>query len=231
MSKSLTIAAWFFDLDGTLIDTAPDFVSAVNQVAVQNKLPLIAPAKIRSYVSEGTRGLVQHCLLKTQNDAEHFEALRQQILDAYELVDHQNAQLFPGARAIIDEFEARKLPWGIVTNKPERFAVPLIHRLQLDQRSACLICPEHVEFRKPHPESLLLAARGVGIEPGHCMYVGDHLRDIQAGQAAGMQTSSVGFGYFPASEDPLTWQADYHFEDLAALASTFGLTSNSKQDS
>lgn len=131
--------------------------------------------------------------------------------------------LFLGMAETLDWLEANGLPWGIVTNKPSRFTGPVLAGLGLAQRVGAVICPDHVKQRKPDPEGLLMAARRDGVNPANCLYVGDHLRDIQAGQNAGMATAVAAFGYIDADDDPHGWQADYYLEqgsDLLPLLQT-----------
>lgn len=213
------INAVFFDLDGTLIDTAPDFIAAVNNLRVEHRLSPLPAEAIRPYVSEGAGGLIKACFdISDEND---FQKARLRLLDHYHDVDHQHSRLFDYAEEFLDKLEAAKIPWGIVTNKPERFATPLIQKLQLQDRLICLLCPDHVAEKKPHPESLFLAASMAQIPAQECFYFGDHLRDIQAGQSATMLTASVGFGYFPLSENPLDWNADYHFNSFEEIQTAF----------
>ncbi|MEC9084767.1 MAG: HAD-IA family hydrolase, partial [Pseudomonadota bacterium] len=130
------------------------------------------------------------------------------FLDLYELGVAVETTLFPGMDVLLSSLESRGIPWGIVTNKPARFAVPLIEALDLAQRCAALICPDHVAERKPHPESLLLACRQIQVEPIKSVYVGDHERDIEAGRNAGMHTIAVRYGYIEQPETVDLWQAD-----------------------
>ena len=213
------IEAVFFDLDGTLIDTAPDFILAVNRLRAEHDLVPLADDQVRPHVSNGSLGLITNCFNFT-NEVE-FEIARERLLDLYFEVDHTESTLFEGAEKFLKKLESLEIPWGIVTNKPVRYADPLIDRLDLRARMVCLLCPDHVKKRKPDPESLFLAASRAKIPSEKCFYLGDHLRDIDAGKEASMLTGSVAFGYIPAGLDPLHWNADYHFSSFEHIYNTF----------
>jgi HAD superfamily hydrolase (TIGR01549 family) len=173
-------------------------------------------------VSNGARALTELGFGVGPEDAE-FPPLLDELLNAYEQHLAVDTCLFPGMAETLDWLDANGLPWGIVTNKPSRFTGPVLAGLNLDQRVSAVICPDHVKQRKPDPEGLLMAARQDGVNPAHCLYVGDHLRDIQAGQNAGMATAVAAFGYIDADDDPHGWQADYYLEngtDLLPLLQT-----------
>ena len=208
----------FFDLDGTLIDTAPDFVVTVNQLRAKYNLPALTDKDIRFHVSTGAGGLVEACF-ETENE-ESFNQVRQELLDLYFDLNHPESRLFPAADSFLLKLEEAGIPWGIVTNKPEKFAVPLIKRLGLENRLVCLLCPDHVQNKKPHPESLYLAASMAKVDPKDCIYFGDHRRDIEAGKAAGMLTASVEFGYIPPNDTAASWKADYHFDTFEHIYNT-----------
>lgn len=214
--------AVFFDLDGTLVDTAPDFHTVLNAMLAEAGKPALPYAKVRAQVSNGARAVLQTGFGSKPGDAE-FDALLEQFLDRY--VGHLTvgSQLFAGMDAVLDKLEARGIPWGVVTNKPARFTTPLLAGLKLAERVGPVICPDHVAERKPHPEGLLKAASMVGVDPQRCIYVGDHDRDIAAGRNAGMKTIGVLFGYIDEGEDPRAWRADMYAADTAELASLLNL--------
>jgi phosphoglycolate phosphatase len=196
--------ALLLDLDGTLLDTAPDMGGALNLLRAEHgREPL--PAKvIRPVVSHGAMRLVTLGFPEATGDA--FEALRLRFLELYAANLAVGTRLFPGFEDVLDSLESRGLPWGIVTNKPGWLTDPLLAALGLDGRAACAVSGDTVAERKPHPLPLLHAARLVGVEPERCVYVGDAERDIQAGRAAGMTTVVAAYGYISADEDPLQWQ-------------------------
>lgn len=200
--------AVFFDMDGTLIDTARDFERAVNGLLAAEQLPLVSLDAIRSRVSHGARALVQLAYGLQEGD-NHFAQRLEQLLSAYEQAISADSRLFDGMDQVLDLLDRQHQPWGVVTNKPARFADPIMTALQLDQRAVATICPDHVTLRKPDPEGLLMVAQMAKVDPRRCLYVGDHERDIAAGRNAGMQTACALFGYIDSHDQPDTWQADH----------------------
>lgn len=208
--------AVFFDLDGTLVDTAPDFHTVLNAMLAEAGRAPLPYAAVRAQVSNGARAVVRTGFGGEPGEAD-FDARLEQFLDRY--VQHLTvgSTLFDGMEAVLAALEARSVPWGIVTNKPARFTEPLLAGLGLSQRVGPVICPDHVRERKPHPEGLLKAADMLGVAPAACIYVGDHDRDIAAGRRAGMRTIGVLFGYIEEGDDPQRWGADHYVETPAAL--------------
>lgn len=198
--------AVLFDLDGTFADTAPDLGYAVNLMRKARNLPPVPEEKTRPVTSSGARGLLGAGFHITPAHAD-FAAMREEFLNLYEANLCRETRLFDGMAALVDALEARALTWGIVTNKAERFALPLMKLLGYDTRAACVIGGDTTGKMKPHPEPLYAAARLINIEPSACLYVGDDERDIQAGRAAGMKTVAVRYGYLNGS-DPTNWGAD-----------------------
>lgn len=197
--------AVLFDLDGTFADTAPDLGYAVNQMRIARGLPPVPESQTRPVTSSGARGLLGAGFGMTPEHPD-FPAMREEFLNLYEANLCRETRLFDGMAALVDTLEARGVIWGIVTNKAERFALPLMRLLGYGTRAACIIGGDTTGKLKPHPEPLYAAARAIGIPPQHCIYIGDDERDIQAGQAAGMKTLAVRYGYLNGS-DPLTWGA------------------------
>jgi phosphoglycolate phosphatase len=197
--------AVLFDLDGTFADTAPDLGYAVNQMRIARGLPPVPESQTRPVTSSGARGLLG-AGFGMAPDHPDFPAMREEFLNLYEANLCRETRLFDGMAALVDTLEARGVIWGIVTNKAERFALPLMRLLGYGTRAACIIGGDTTGKLKPHPEPLYAAARAIGIPPQHCLYIGDDERDIQAGQAAGMKTLAVRYGYLNGS-DPLTWGA------------------------
>lgn len=200
--------AVFFDLDGTLVDTARDFERAINGLLRADGLPTLGYDAIRTQVSNGARALTRLAFGLDAGDS-GFDARLSDLLDAYEASISADSCLFPGTDTVLERLEANAIPWGVVTNKPQRFTRPVLAALRLDQRSVATICPDDVSERKPNPEGLLLAARLAGVDAKRCLYVGDHERDIAAGRNAGMTTACALYGYIGADESPEDWQADY----------------------
>lgn len=204
-----------FDFDGTLADTAPDLAHAANQQRERRGMPPMSYAQLRPLASQGARGLLRAVLGLTPEDPT-YETHRLQFLEDYERCMHQQAALFPGIRELLDTLVAHGHAWGIVTNKLEYLARPLIRQLDLEAQSAAIVGGDTAGHPKPHPAPLLYAAREAGFEPSHCLYVGDDERDIVAGKAAGMPTIAVGYGYGSPEEIP-GWQADAVADSPAAI--------------
>ncbi|MEW6313608.1 MAG: HAD-IA family hydrolase [Pseudomonadota bacterium] len=199
------VEAVFFDLDGTLADTAPDLGGALNRLRKRNGLPLLPIPKIRPYASMGARGLLQ-IGFGLAPDAPNYAALRDEFLALYEANLCVETKLFPGMEELLSTLEMRRISWGIVTNKTTRFTNPLMKLLDLDERAACIISGDSTPHAKPHPEPLFAACRATSARPEHCIYVGDDERDTQAALAAGMRSIVAGYGYLNGSR-PEAWGA------------------------
>jgi len=199
-------AAVLFDLDGTFADTAPDLGRAVNAMRAARNLAPVPLTDTRRVTSLGARGLLGVGFGIGPDHADYL-AMRDEFLRIYENNLCCDTALFPGMAELIDRLEQRKITWGIVTNKAERFAKPLMQQLGYATRAACIIGGDTTGHMKPHPAQLLAAATAIDIAPQSCIYVGDDERDIQAGRAAGMRTVAVRFGYLNGSSPDL-WGAD-----------------------
>jgi phosphoglycolate phosphatase len=197
--------AVFFDLDGTLLDTAPDMAGALNALRAEAALPPLDYETLRVLVSHGSIAVVRRGF--PDADAAAFERLRQRFLAIYAARLTQATRLFPGFDVVLATLEARGIPWGVVTNKPGFLTEPLLAGLGLRQRAACVLSGDSLPERKPHPRPLLVAAERAGVPPTDCIFVGDALRDIQAARAAGMLPLVASFGYIGPEEDPDSWQA------------------------
>lgn len=200
--------AVLFDLDGTLLDTAPDFINVVNMQRDRHNLPALDASKIRANVSNGARALVRLSFDIALDDPS-FNGHLNELLDLYcaHIADH--TRLFDGMDSVLTTLETHGIPWGIVTNKPSRFTDLLLAKMALDQRCAVTICPDHIQQTKPHPEGLLKALNILGVAPENSVYVGDHVRDIQAGRAAGIPTIAAAYGYINPEESLESWLADH----------------------
>ncbi|TBW56635.1 HAD family hydrolase [Marinobacter halodurans] len=208
--------AILFDLDGTLIDTAPDFIRCLNAVRARYKLPHLPEPEIRESVSDGARAMIHVGFGLTPEDEDYFDR-HSEFLDLYESEIAVETKLFPGMETLLTWLEENRIAWGIVTNKPRRFSVPLLHALDLHDRSDVLVCPDDVDQRKPHPESLLLASELLHIPAAECIYVGDHARDIEAGKRAGMTTVAARYGYIRHPGEIPGWQADFIIDSAGEL--------------
>lgn len=197
--------ALLFDLDGTLLDTAPDMGGALNRLRVEEGREPLPAAAIRPVVSHGGAALVQLAFPDAAGDA--FERLRLRFLDLYAANIADHTRMFPGLETVLDAIEQQGLRWGVVTNKPAWLTDPLMARLELDRRAGCIVSGDTVAERKPHPLPLLHAAGMIGVAPSRCVYVGDAERDIVAGRAAGMTTVVAAYGYIGVEDDVASWQA------------------------
>lgn len=206
MTKPPGTAAVLFDLDGTFADTAPDLGAALNHVRSLHQLPPLPLEVTRLQASHGSAGLLKLGFNVTPDDAE-FPALRDAFLAHYTAHICVHTTLFPGMAQLIDALEQRGLPWGIVTNKPHRFTLPLMQALAYADRAACLVSGDTCTHPKPHPEPMLHAARTIGVEPQHCLYLGDDKRDMEAGRAAGMPSLIALYGYIDPQADLESWRA------------------------
>ncbi len=196
-----------FDLDGTFADTAPDLAYALNlTLELHGRTPLPLEV-VRPYVSHGGMALIR---LGFGLEPEHpeFAGLRQQFLDFYQSNLTRGTRLFPGIEALLDQLEARKISWGIVTNKPGWLTDPLMEQLNFTQRATCIVSGDTTAKSKPNPEPIFHACKIAGTQPGETLYVGDAERDIIAGNRAGTRTLAALFGYIGNNDRPELWQAD-----------------------
>lgn len=213
------ITTVLFDLDGTLVDTAPDLGHALNLQLAKHGQPTLADEIIRPYASHGSAGLLG-LAFDISPDEECFVEMRDEYLDLYESVLTRAPVLFDGMQLTLDGISSRNLKWGIVTNKPGRFTIPLVASMGLDQQAVCVVSGDDAVQPKPSPETLLLACEKAQVEPESCLYVGDAKRDIEAGHAAGMKTIIALYGYIDRADKPLSWGADAVInqpQDLLAL--------------
>nr|VFK58793.1 MAG: phosphoglycolate phosphatase [Candidatus Kentron sp. UNK]VFK68576.1 MAG: phosphoglycolate phosphatase [Candidatus Kentron sp. UNK] len=203
--------AILFDLDGTLVDTAPDLLFALNQViAEEGNAPSLSLRELRPIISHGGRAMVQRAF-GLETDAPRFSALFERFLDVYHDNIARHTRLFPGMEEVLARIEAHAVPWGIVTNKSGWLTRPLIAALGLSRRAACVVAGDTMAHRKPYPDSLLFACRQLGVIPSRCLYIGDAAKDIEAGLRAGTQTAVALFGYISPDEEPKMWGADFLF--------------------
>jgi len=201
------VRAVLFDLDGTFADTAADLAGALNHVRTEQGLAPLPPEVARPHTSSGARGLLKAGFGVTP-ESENYRALRERFLDFYEQELCVETRLFDGIPELLVKIRARKLPWGIVTNKGKRFTEPLLRHLAVDNLAACVVSGDSTPHIKPHPEPLLLAASLLKLPPADCIYIGDDLRDVQATRAAGMRVVVAGWGYLGEGGDPRAWGAD-----------------------
>lgn len=211
--------AVLFDLDGTLIDTAADFIRIIQQMCRDEQRPVVEAEIIRAQVSEGARAMVQLVYPEMDVTDPVFLAHRQRFLNTYGDNIVVDTNLFEGMYPLLEELEAHQIPWGIVTNKPRGLSELLLAALNLTERCAVLVCPEDVSKTKPDPEPMYLAAKQLNLEARDIIYVGDHPRDIDAGRNAEMYTILAAYGYLPVEsrDDLLAWQADAIIQTVPEL--------------
>lgn len=198
----------FFDLDGTLADTAPDLVAATNQLLVARNLAPKPYEVLRPHASAGARGLLEGAFGITPEHSDFID-LRDEFYLNYEKALLVHSKLFDGMDDLLKAMEEANIPWGIVTNKSERFTNPLTDLMGLRQRAISTVSGDTTPHAKPHPEPILHAARIANIDPTKSIYVGDDIRDVLAGKAAGMLTVAAAYGYCGCKEPPEVWGADY----------------------
>ena len=219
----MTVArtALLLDLDGTLLDTAPDMGGALNLLRVESGREPLPLGSIRPVVSHGAMRLVS--LGFPEATGAEFERLRLRFLELYSQNLALRTELFPGIEPVLAELERLGLPWGVVTNKPGWLTDPLLDALDLARRAACAVSGDTVAERKPHPLPLLHAAERIGLAPSDCLYVGDAERDIQAGRAAGMTTVVAAYGYISSDDEPERWDPTGIVEHPLELLDWIGL--------
>ena len=219
------VQAVLFDLDGTLVDTAPDLVGCVQDVMrARGRRPL--PFKtLRSYVSRGVRGLLTAAYGDDFIASEEYPDVQEHCLKLYAARLAERSRLFPGMRRVLDDLARQGICWGVVTNKPENLTAPLLEALHLAEQCAVTVAGGTTVKNKPHPEPMLCAAGRLDVDPASCVMIGDDARDIQAAHAAGMTGLAASWGYFPPDEDISVWGADAVLEaptDLLIWLATRG---------
>ena len=216
MTDVAALRTVLFDLDGTLVDTAPDLSETTNILLDRHQRPRLSPESIRPYVSHGTIGMLGFACGLAESDP-GFAAMRKDFLDIYANHLCRQSHLFEGMAEVLDFIEQQNLRWGIVTNKPDFLTRPLLQELLLEERCACIVSGDTLPQRKPDPAPMLYAAEVAGSTPAECVYVGDAERDIEAGNRAGMHTLIARYGYIEKSENPEQWLADGWIEQPIEL--------------
>lgn len=207
----------FFDLDGTLVDTAPDLAYALNQLLKEQGKDPIDYDIIRPIASDGTAALLE-LGFGIREDDEAFIGLQKRYLELYRSNITRYSTLFDGMDNILDTLDDHQVPWGVITNKPARLTGPLLKELELDHRAICVVSGDTTGHSKPHPAPMLHACTRANVSPENCLYIGDAKRDIEAGQNVKMQTVAAAYGYIHDHDDPTHWQADAIISSPAELA-------------
>lgn len=216
------IHAVLFDLDGTLVDTAPDLANALNHVLLKHQLAPLAYGTIRPTVSNGANGLISLGFGSELSDDFH-EKIKLELIHHYQQNIANESALFSGLANALSYLEDRQILWGIVTNKPEYLTVPLLKNLELYNRASCVVSGNQVKNTKPHPESIHLACKQMNINPRNTLYIGDAERDIKAGRLAGLKTIACAYGYIMETDDINHWRADAIVYKPSELLDTFQL--------
>jgi phosphoglycolate phosphatase len=205
------VRAVLFDLDGTLIDSAPDLGAAADKMRTDRGLPSLPLATYRPMAGAGARGMIA---VAFGHGADHpaYEDLREEFFVNYEACMTERTYAFEGVPELLAELRGWGLAWGVVTNKMERFALPLTRQMPLFDAAATIVCGDTTPHPKPHPAPLLEAARRLGLAPAQCLYVGDDERDVKAGHAAGMGTVAACYGYLGAEGSAHAWGAHTHID-------------------
>ncbi|KKW67930.1 phosphoglycolate phosphatase [Lampropedia cohaerens] len=218
----MTPQAVLFDLDGTLVDSAADLALAVNRMRQQRAQPPLPIAQYRPLVGSGARGLLP-IGLDADPDSPSFASLRDEFFDTYEACIGEATQPFDGVAQVLDALRVGQIPWGIVTNKIERLARPIVAGDPALAQCQALVGGDTTAHAKPHPLPLLHAAALLKVPPSGCIYVGDDRRDMLAGKSAGMTTVAARYGYIAADDDTATWPADHYIDSPLELLTLLGI--------
>lgn len=218
-----SIECVLFDLDGTLIDTAADFTLVVNQLLAEHDKEALSHEAIHLNVSNGARALVKNAFGIDETHDDFADLLQRLLFLYYQQLNSTTATLYPGLDDLLRQLEEQKIPWGIVTNKPEKYSVRLLEKLELSSRCSVLVCPDHVSETKPHPEPIFLALEKLGVARDRTVYVGDHIRDIQAAKNADVIAIAAAYGYLAADTKVEEWYADFILQSSEQTTSLLNL--------
>ena len=217
MSRAdFTLTCVLFDLDGTLVDTAPDLIACLNSALEQHGFAKVPYSQVRPFISFGAEAMIKHSSAAAAQN--HHAQILDTMLTIYENNIVRHGDFFAGMLQTLQQIEARGLKWGIVTNKRERFTQPLTRTLNLTERAACIISGDTTAHSKPHPEPMLEACRRAGVNPTNCVYIGDAPHDIAAGKNANMKTLAAVYGYLTDDDKPQEWGADALVESPAQIS-------------
>ena len=214
----MNIKLFAFDLDGTLLDTAPDFFKAVNILRKKYSIGEAHYDEVRSRVSQGAASLASYALNLEGKSSADIEFHRQELLEIYQVCCLDDTCLFEGIEEVLNKLNNENIKWGIVTNKPRRFADKIVQNKLGDFKPPFLICPDDVGVRKPEPEGLVHALDISESKSNESIYIGDHKIDITAGKRAGMISGAAAYGYIPIGDDVGKWESDYHFNSPSEIS-------------
>ena len=215
---STKIKTVLFDLDGTLIDTAPDMAAALDLLCDEEEQDRLPFSQVRPIVSNGSVALVKLAFGEVINE-QTLERLKTRYLEIYQQHLAVHSELFDEMELLLQQLEQKKIKWGVVTNKPGWLTEPLMQALNLTQRAACIVSSDSTKNRKPHPEPMYLACKIANTKPDACVYIGDARRDIEAGRNAGMRTIIAQYGYIADTENTEEWQADHSIQTPSQILS------------
>ncbi|SMN11059.1 Similar to phosphoglycolate phosphatase, clustered with ubiquinone biosynthesis SAM-dependent O-methyltransferase [uncultured Candidatus Thioglobus sp.] len=201
------ISSVFFDLDGTLADTAPDLTTGLNQILQKEKKLSLSIKKVKPFISRGSNAMIQMAFDIYEEDPK-FQNLKKSFLTAYKKTRYHQTQVFLGIEQVLQYLEAKNIIWGVITNKPAEFTEPIMQKLNLTQQAACIISGDTTPFKKPSPQPILYACNITKTDPKKAVYIGDAEIDMQAGQAIGMKTLIANYGYLSENDKPKQWGAD-----------------------
>ncbi len=215
MASDFKLSCVLFDLDGTLVDTAPDLIACLNKSLIKHGFEKVAYDKVRPYISYGAVMMIQQSIKNEDQIVQ--DKILDSMLSFYQDNIAEHSQFFPGMKETLNTIESLGLKWGIVTNKRERFSLPLVAALNLNSRTACVISGDTTANSKPHPEPMLTACERIKVSPEECVYIGDALHDIDAGKNAKMKTLAAVYGYLKPDDNPSSWGADALIESPQQL--------------
>ncbi len=220
MADKNAVNCVLFDLDGTLVDTAPDLIACLNQATKPYAYQPVDIDPFRAFISYGAAALIEQ--VATHSSTDEKALILQSMLDCYQHNVAQHSQLFTGISELLEHIEEQGLKWGIVTNKRKRFTLPLISALQLSERAACIISGDTTARSKPHPEPMLAACEQAEVAPENCIYIGDAIHDIEAGNSVNMTTLVALYGYLKHDDQPDSWGAHGMIESPEQISAWIG---------